>query len=39
MSGSLLDGDVDGLLNWAQNLPDEKAFKQSGSSFFKEGMK
>ena len=31
---SLLDKEVDGLLNWAQNLPAEDAFKTSGSSFF-----
>jgi hypothetical protein len=35
---SLLDKEVDGLLNWANNLPMEEQFKASGSSFFKKGI-
>ena len=39
-SGSLLDKEVEGLLNWAEALPDEQEspFKNSGSSFFKKGI-
>lgn len=37
-SGSLMDKDVDGLLNWAKGLPDDQQFKASGSSFFKQGI-
>ena len=37
---SLIDGDVDGLLKWAKDLPDVSGpdgFAASGSSFFKKG--
>ena len=37
-SANLPDADVDGLLNWAKNLPAEDQFKCSGSSFFKKGI-
>ena len=44
-SGSVLDNEVEGLLNWAKALPDDPAseigaspFKNSGSSFFKKGI-
>lgn len=38
---SLVDGDVDGLLKWAKDLPDvsgDGQFAASGSSFFKKGI-
>lgn len=38
---SLIDGDVDGLLKWAKDLPDisgPDGFAASGSSFFKKGI-
>jgi hypothetical protein len=35
---SIPDGNVDELLDWANNLPDEDKFKQSGSSFFGAGL-
>lgn len=35
---SIMDRDVDGLLNWANNLPGEDAFNQSGTSFFVKGI-
>jgi len=40
---SLLDNDVDGLLNWAKELPDVtgpdgNGFEASGSSFFRKGL-
>jgi len=35
---SIPDGNVDELLDWAQNLPDQDEFKQSGSSFFGIGL-
>ena len=38
---SLMDGEVDGLLKWAKDLPDvsgDGAFANSGSSFFKKGI-
>ena len=36
-SGSMMEKDVDGLLKWAKELPDDP-FKASGSSFFKQGI-
>jgi hypothetical protein len=37
---SIIDNEVDGLLNWAKELPgaDDQVFKASGSSFFKKGI-
>jgi hypothetical protein len=35
---SIPDGNVDDLLDWANNLPDKDEFKKSGSSFFGKGM-
>jgi hypothetical protein len=36
-----VEGDVEGLLNWAKDLPDVSGdcqFAASGSSFFKKGI-
>jgi hypothetical protein len=37
---SIEEKEVDGLLNWAKDLPtlDDKDFKASGNSFFKKGI-
>ena len=35
---SIPDGNVDELLDWAQGLPENDEFKQSGSSFFGKGL-
>ena len=37
-SQSINDKELDGLLNWAKELPDEEKFQASGSSFFKQGI-
>lgn len=36
----MMEGEVDGLLNWVKDLPDVsgKDFEASGSSFFKKGI-